>query len=377
MNSSKEMTIILDRAYSILDKNDKLKIKKIITEINKPMKAPNNFPQLIRSAIKETAKVQKIKISQEKYYDKFLYNLDNSIEFISKNDFKPMSPTWVKYNQKMFSNTQLHISDDNTIENYYYPNFDENKDKDFISFNSYKKYLSGEKRPSIVRMRNMLKFFEDTANKDDPRKYEDEFYDLNYLKNYIHFSYHETLFHDINQEINYIFQIIIDSLNGLHDMNKVISKLIPSTENGLNENIEWIKSFSKFNNIALTKLDFAQKALYLEKIKLSDLPKINLTNSTAFLKIIHHYIVSAQSPFYNNLFTGEPAQTIIGNYIDNYFLEKYYDISSPSWIPVQLNEANFIYIISTKAILDFLHNMPYRIKATNNLLNTPGFNFKK
>ena len=31
MNSSKEMTIILDRAYSILDKNDKLKIKKIIT----------------------------------------------------------------------------------------------------------------------------------------------------------------------------------------------------------------------------------------------------------------------------------------------------------------------------------------------------------
>lgn len=118
MNSSKEMTIILDRAYSILDKNDKLKIKKIITEINKPMKAPNNFPQLIRSAIKETAKVQKIKISQEKYYDKFLYNLDNSIEFISKNDFKPMSPTWVKYNQKMFSNTQLHISDDNTIENY-------------------------------------------------------------------------------------------------------------------------------------------------------------------------------------------------------------------------------------------------------------------
>ena len=77
MNSSKEMTIILDRAYSILDKNDKLKIKKIITEINKPMKAPNNFPQLIRSAIKETAKVQKIKISQEKYYDKFLYNLDN------------------------------------------------------------------------------------------------------------------------------------------------------------------------------------------------------------------------------------------------------------------------------------------------------------
>lgn len=128
-------------------------------------------------------------------------------------------------------------------------------------------------------------------------------------------------------------------------MNKVISKLIPSTENGLNENIEWIKSFSKFNNIALTKLDFAQKALYLEKIKLSDLPKINLTNSTAFLKIIHHYIVSAQSPFYNNLFTGEPAQTIIGNYIDNYFLEKYYDISSPSWIPVQLNEANFIYNI--------------------------------
>ena len=146
------------------------------------MKAPNNFPQLIRSAIKETAKVQKIKISQEKYYDKFLYNLDNSIEFISKNDFKPMSPTWVKYNRKMFSNTQLHISDDNTIENYYYPNFDENKDKDFISFNSYKKYLSGEKRPSIVRMRNMLKFFEDTANKDDPRKYEDEFYDLNYSR---------------------------------------------------------------------------------------------------------------------------------------------------------------------------------------------------
>lgn len=77
------------------------------------------------------------------------------------------------------------------------------------------------------------------------------------------------------------------------------------------------------------------------------------------------------------MLTGKPINTIIGNSIDHYFSEKYYDITSPNWIPVQINEANFIYLISVKAILDFLHEMPYRIKSNNDLLNTPSFNLKK
>lgn len=82
-------------------------------------------------------------------------------------------------------------------------------------------------------------------------------------------------------------------------------------------------------------------------------------------------------PIYNDILTGKPINTIIGNSIDHYFSEKYYDITSPNWIPVQINEANFIYLISVKAILDFSHEMPYRIKSNNDLLNTPGVDFKK
>lgn len=46
-------------------------------------------------------------------------------------------------------------------------------------------------------------------------------------------------------------------------------------------------------------------------------------------------------PIYNDILTEKPFNTIIGYSIDNFFLEKYYDITSPSWIPVQINEAKF------------------------------------
>ena len=81
-------------------------------------------------------------------------------------------------------------------------------------------------------------------------------------------------------------------------------------------------------------------------------------------------------PIYNDILTEKPVNTIIGYSIDNFFLEKYYDITSPSWVPVKINEANFIALTSIKVILDFLYKMPYRIKATKDLLNAPGFNFK-
>ena len=93
-------------------------------------------------------------------------------------------------------------------------------------------------------------------------------------------------------------------------------------------------------------------------------------------KKINYYIEQAQVPIYNDILTEKPVNTIIGYSIDNFFLEKYYDITSPSWVPVQINEANFIALTSIKVILDFLYKMPYRIKATKDLLNAPGFNFK-
>lgn len=64
------------------------------------------------------------------------------------------------------------------------------------------------------------------------------FFDINYLKNYNYFSYHQTLFNDIKQEINYIFKIIIDSLKWLDEMDKAIAELLPYTQNTLNTNIE-------------------------------------------------------------------------------------------------------------------------------------------
>lgn len=202
-------------------------------------------------------------------------------------------------------------------------------------------------------MHNLLKFFEDTSNRKDPRKYDDDFFDINYLKNYNYFSYHQTLFNDIKQEINYIFQIITDSLKCLDKMNKAIEELLSDTQNTLTQNIEWIRNFSKFNNIALAKLDFAKKILDFKKIKQTDISKINLTNKDQFFKKINHYIEQAQVPIYNDILTEKPFNTIIGYSIDNFFLEKYYDITSPSWIPVQINEAKFIYTISMKSILDF------------------------
>lgn len=376
MNSAKEMTIILERNFSVLNKEEKDKITKIIKSINMPMPVPNNFPQIMRKAIKETAKVRKIKLSQERYYDEFLSHLDTSMEFMSSNDYKPSSPSWIKYAQKMFPNDQIDNKDE-TIENYYYPNFDANKDNDYITLNSYKKYLSGEKRPSIIRMRNLLKYFEETANVPDTRKYGDEPYNINYLQKYIHFSYHQTLFTDMNQEINYIFGLIIDSLNCLVKMNQVISQLLPSSYNTFNENITWINHFSKFNAISFDKLNLAKKILHLEEIKLTDISKITQENRNIFFKQINYYMEEAQSSLYDNLLTGKTTNTIIGHYIDNYFSHKYYEITSPSWIPVQINEAKFIYTISMKSILDFLRDMPCKIKTTNDLLNTPGVDSKK
>ncbi|MDO4605680.1 MAG: hypothetical protein Q4B23_06855 [Helcococcus sp.] len=71
-NTSKEMSIILDRNYSLLDKKEKIKINDAVKKANTPVQAPNNFPKLIRHAIKQTANVQKTTITQEKYYDEFL-----------------------------------------------------------------------------------------------------------------------------------------------------------------------------------------------------------------------------------------------------------------------------------------------------------------
>lgn len=375
-NTSKEMTIILDRNYSLLDKKEKIKINDVVKKANMPVQAPNNFPKLIRHAIKQTANVQKTTITQEKYYDEFLSQLDTSMEFISSNDFKPTSPTQIRYLQKMFPDNKFNSTNNQMTENYYYSNFNVDTDKDYITFNTYKKYLSGVKRPSIIRMRNLLKFFEDTSNRKDPRKYDDDFFDINYLKNYNYFSYHQTLFNDIKQEINYIFKIIIDSLKCLDEMDKAIAEPLPYTQNTLNANIEWINNFSKLNDIALAKLDFAKKILDFEKIKQTDISKINLTNKDQFFKKINYYIEQAQVPIYNDILTEKPVNTTIGYSIDNFFLEKYYDITSPSWVPVQINEANFIALTSIKVILDFLYKMPYRIKATKDLLNAPGFNFK-
>lgn len=375
-NTSKEMTIILDRNYSLLDKKEKIKINDVVKKANMPVQAPNNFPKLIRHAIKQTANVQKTTITQEKYYDEFLSQLDTSMEFISSNDFKPTSPTQIRYLQKMFPDNKFNSTNNQMTENYYYSNFNVDTDKDYITFNTYKKYLSGVKSPSIIRMRNLLKFFEDTSNRKDPRKYDDDFFDINYLKNYNYFSYHQTLFNDIKQEINYIFKIIIDSLKCLDEMDKAIAEPLPYTQNTLNANIEWINNFSKLNDIALAKLDFAKKILDFEKIKQTDISKINLTNKDQFFQKINYYIEQAQVPIYNDILTEKPVNTIIGYSIDNFFLEKYYDITSPSWVPVQINEANFIALTSIKVILDFLYKMPYRIKATKDLLNAPGFNFK-
>lgn len=370
MNTPEEMTTILDRKYLLLNKKEKEKINRAIKSINEQVQAPNNFPKIMREAIKETAKIKNYKMSQEKYYNDFLSNLDVSMEYISSNDYKPYSPNFLSH----VKNTSI---EDETLANYYYPNFDLEKDNDFITFNSYKKYLNGIKRSSLIRMYNLLKFFEETANEDDPRKYADEFDDINYLKNYNHFSYHQTLFDGIGQEINYIHKLIIDSLNCFVKMNQVVSSLLPSSINIFDKNIDWIKNFSKFNSTALAKLDLAQKVLNLEEIKLTNLSKIKLTNRTDLLKKTNYYIETAQSSFYDDVLTGKPVNTIIGDYIDHYFLEKYYDITSPSWIPVQINEADFIYLISTKSILDFLHDMLSKIKTSNKLLNTPGFTFRK
>lgn len=169
------MTIILDRNYSLLDKKEKIKINDVVKKANMPVQAPNNFPKLIRHAIKQTANVQKTTITQEKYYDEFLSQLDTSMEFISSNDFKPTSPTQIRYLQKMFPDNKFNSTNNQMTENYYYSNFNVDTDKDYITFNTYKKYLSGVKRPSIIRMRNLLKFFEDTSNRKDPRKYDDDF----------------------------------------------------------------------------------------------------------------------------------------------------------------------------------------------------------
>ena len=48
----------------------------------------------------------------------------------------------------------------------------------------------------------------------------------------------------------------------------------------------WMNHFSKLNDIALEKLDFAQKILHFEKIKPIDISKINLTNKDHFFKKI-------------------------------------------------------------------------------------------
>lgn len=373
MNSSREMTIILDRTYSTLDKKSKTKINKIITCANKPVQAPNNFPKIIRKAIKQTAQLEQTKISQETYYDEFLSELDTSLEFIPSDHYKPISPTMT---QRIFSNEKNNDIKGEIIENYYYPNFDLNKDKDYITLNSYKKYLSGTKRPSIIRMRNLLKYFEETANIPDPRKYNDDFPNINYLKNYNHFLYHQTLFNNIKQEIDYIFKIILDSLNCFEKTSQIISELL-HTQNILDDNIIWMNHFSKLNDIALEKLDFAQKILHFEKIKPTDISKINLTNKDHFFKKINHYMEETQSPIFNDILTDKPVDTIIGYSIDQFFLEKYYDITSPSWIPVQINETNFVYLTSIKSVLDFIQEMPSKIKATKDLINMSGFILKK
>ena len=113
-------------------------------------------------------------------------------------------------------------------------------------------------------------------------------------------------------------------------MDKAIAELLPYTQNTLNTNIEQINNFSKLNDIALAKLDFAKKILDFKKIKQTDISKINLTNKDQFFKKINHYIEQAQVPIYNDILTEKPFNTIIGYSIDNFFLEKYYDITSPS-----------------------------------------------
>ena len=160
-------------------------------------------------------------------------------------------------------------------------------------------------------------------------------------------------------------------------MDKAIAEPLPYTQNTLNANIEWINNFSKLNDIALAKLDFAKKILDFEKIKQTDISKINLTNKDHFFKKINHYMEETQSPIFNDILTDKPVDTIIGYSIDQFFLEKYYDITSPSWIPVQINETNFVYLTSIKSVLDFIQEMPSKIKATKDLINMSGFILKK
>ena len=97
MNTPEEMTTILDRKYLLLNKKEKEKINRAIKSINEQVQAPNNFPKIMREAIRETAKIKNYKMSQEKYYNDFLSNLDVSMEYISSNDYKPYSPNFLSH----------------------------------------------------------------------------------------------------------------------------------------------------------------------------------------------------------------------------------------------------------------------------------------
>ena len=83
------------------------------------------------------------------------------------------------------------------------------------------------------------------------------------------------MFKEINLRNHSSLHKLFYSLNCFEKTSQIISELL-HTQNILDDNIIWMNHFSKLNDIALEKLDFAQKILHFEKIKPTDISKIKV-----------------------------------------------------------------------------------------------------
>ncbi|PMD73048.1 hypothetical protein [Companilactobacillus nuruki] len=124
-----EKQSILTTNYQKLTLKKRRQINKLTMSVSKPPLAPNNLPNLLKDSIAKTAKLKGLKkLSQEQYYDQYIYNFPKEWDQL------------------------LRGKDDITS----------------MPFESYKKYFrSGGKRPNPLRLHNLLRCAYITANNPD------------------------------------------------------------------------------------------------------------------------------------------------------------------------------------------------------------------
>lgn len=205
------------KAYEKLTKKEEKMIKQNIAIINHTPSAPNNFSSVIKEALNQLKKDGK-KTTQAKFFENY----------------------GAKY---------------------------EPDDTNASVTNTYKSYMTNKKRPSPIRMVQLLDYIFKLIFDIPKNDFERTIYMLQSenQKKMKQYSYFATIFKDSEEANKYVKLIVNDAFSSTKLLINNLEVILNTKISSWNEIDRWAKTYTALNKIAFKKIKLVESFAYLEK----------------------------------------------------------------------------------------------------------------